>query len=87
MDIENIVAAFVTLMSLFLMVVSLQSYRRSKRKRILLISVAFMLFFIKGLILSIALFYFIGLGTQVTYLGIFDIMILVMLFAAVTYQK
>ena len=87
MNIENIVAAFVAGLSLFLFVVSIRSYQRSGKKKVLIIGMAFMLFFIKGLVLTIALFLFIPLGTQVVYLGIFDMIILIVLFAALSIKK
>ena len=87
MDIENIVAAFVAGLSLFLFVVSVRSYQRSGKKKVLMIGMAFLLFFIKGLVLTVALFQFIPLGTQVVYLGIFDMIILIVLFAALSIKK
>lgn len=84
MDIENVLAAFVAGLSLFLFVVSLRSYQRSGKRKILLIGVAFILFFIKGLVMTIALFYFVPLGTQYIYLGLFDVMILIALFVALS---
>lgn len=87
MDIENVIAAVVTIMSLLLLIVSLQSYRRSKKKKILMISLALLMFFIKGLVLSIALFYYVGLQSQVTYLGLFDVLILIMLFVALSVKS
>lgn len=84
MELENIIAAIVTVMSLLLLIVSLQSYRRAKKKKILMISLALLLFFVKGLILSIALFLYVGFESQMLYLGLFDVLILFMLFVAIT---
>ena len=87
MNIENVIAAFVTVLAIVLFVVSVQSYRRSKKKKILVISLAFLLFFVKGVVMSIALFHYIGLEAQISYLSMFDVIILFMLFVAVSVKK
>jgi len=73
--------ACITALSLGMFVLCLVSYRRSQNKKILLITAAFFVFFIKGAVLSYGLF--ISLfeqGIACIYLGIFDIVILVLLF-------
>jgi len=87
LNFENIVAAFIAGLSLFLFVVSIRSYQRSGKKKVLIIGMAFLLFFIKGLVLTVTLFLFIPLGTQVVYLGMFDMIILIVLFAALSIKK
>jgi len=87
MNFENIIAAFVTAFSLVLFLISLNSYRRARKMRILIICVAFLLFFIKGLVMTVALFYFVTLQSQIAYLSIIDVVILIMLFVAVSVQK
>ena len=84
---ENLIAAIVTALSLILFVIAMNSYRRAKKVRILVIGAAFLLFFIKGLIMTVVLFYFVTLKDQITYLSIIDVIILLMLFGAMGVQK
>jgi hypothetical protein len=87
MNFENLIAAFVTAFSLILFIIALNSYRRAKKVRILVISLSFLMFFVKGLIMTIALFFYVALQGQLAYLGIIDVVILMMLFVALSIQK
>lgn len=53
---ENVLFAMFTVLSLILLVVSLMAYRRSGRRKMLLLSAVFGAFLIKGILISIALF-------------------------------
>jgi hypothetical protein len=84
---ENLIAAIVTALSLILFLIAMNSYRRARKVRILVIGTAFLLFFIKGLIMTVVLFYFVTMRDQITYLSIIDVVILLMLFGAMGLQK
>ena len=81
--INIIISAFITIFSIGLLAVSLASYKKYKNLKLLFVSLVFVVFFIKGLILSIGLFYsdFENILTT-TYSGIFDLCVLVLLFVA-----
>lgn len=87
MEIESIIiSACVTILSLGLLAVSLASYKKYKNVKLLFISIVFFVLLFKGMLLSISLFYpdFTGADTflQGTYNGIFDLIVLVLLFIA-----
>jgi hypothetical protein len=84
MELESIVIdACVTIFALGLLVVSLLSYRKYKNAKLIFVSLIFLVFFIKGIMLSLSLF-----SEQLTfilsnpYVGLFDLVILVLLFIA-----
>ena len=83
-DITTIVIdACITIFSLGLLIVSLFSYRKYKNTKLLFVSLIFLVFFVKGILLSVGLFY-----KQISdiilnpYTELFDLVILVMLFMA-----
>ena len=83
MEIEHVViSACITIFSLGLLIISLWSYRRYRNAKLLVVSSVFILFLIKGLLLSIGLFVkdapqLFDVGTIG---GIVDVVILVLLF-------
>ena len=86
MEIESIViSASVTIFSLGLLLISLISYKKHKNPKLLFISFVFVVLLVKGIVLSIGLFYpessinFILLDK---YSGLFDLIILILLFIA-----
>ena len=84
MEIQAIVIyAFITIFSLGLLLVSLASYRRYKNIKLLFVTIVFLVFFVKGVLLSIGLFYeeIEGFVTDI-YGGLFDLTILILLFIA-----
>ena len=84
MQIEQIViSAFITILSLGLLLVSFVSYRKYKNLKLLFVSLVFIIFFIKGILLSLSLFYgeFTSILTD-PYIGLFDVIILLLLFIA-----
>ena len=54
-DLTNILRACITIFALFLFIVSGFAYYRTKNKRVLIVCLAFAVFFIKGIILSLGL--------------------------------
>jgi len=85
--IEQIVlSACVTIFSLGLLVVSVASYQKYRNTKLLLVGVVFFVFFIKGVLLSLRLFFsdlsFIDTLFTGSYSGLFDLCILVLLFVA-----
>jgi len=84
MVIEDIaINSCITIFSLGMLVVSLLSYRKYKNNKLIFVSSAFLLFLMKGILLSLSLFYeeIIEI-TSSTYMGLFDLMILILLFIA-----
>lgn len=76
------VVAFITVFSLALFFVSFTSWRRSGQTRILLVSTGFGLFAVKGLLLSLSLFYPTDLSLTLLATGTADAIILCLLFVA-----
>jgi len=84
MEIVSIVIdACITIFALGLLIVSLYSYKKYKNSKLLFVSIVFLIFFIKGLVLSLGLFFeqFEGLISN-SYIGLFDLIILISLFLA-----
>jgi len=84
MEIEQIIiSAFITIFSIGLFLISIASYRKYNNKKLLMVSGVFFLFLVKGILLSYALFFNDPLGvTSVTTTGLFDVLILILLFIA-----
>ncbi len=79
----SLIYGFITIFSLGMFIISLFSYKRSKNFKILFVSLAFFLFFIKGILLSLGLFITeINDIISIQTLGIFDLLIIVVLFIA-----
>lgn len=79
-----IIVGFATIFSLGLLIISLNSYRKSKNKKILFVNLVLLLFFIKNLLLSFNLFTTqIQNNITLLVLELFDLLILVFLFIAV----
>ena len=83
-DLTNILRAWIIIFALILFIVSIFAYHRTRHKRVLFVSFAFALFFIKGVVLSIGLtnpgieeFYNSGFGE------LLDLLILILLAATV----
>ena len=80
---EIIISAFVTIFSAGLLIVSLASYKKYKNLKLLFVSVVFLIFFIKGVLLSFSL-YSIEFPFISSFLsnGLFDLLVLILLFMA-----
>jgi hypothetical protein len=78
------IVGITTVFSLGLFIISLTSYRKSRNKKILFVSLVLLLFFIKNLLLSSFLFAAqIQNNINIFVLELFDLLILVFLFIAV----
>jgi hypothetical protein len=78
------IVGITTVFSLGLFIISLTSYRKSRNKKILFVSLVLLLFFIKNLLLSSFLFTAqIQNNINVFVLELFDLLILVFLFIAI----
>jgi hypothetical protein len=53
--IENLVFAFIVVLSLALAIIALMAFRRARKAKILFVAIAFVLFFIKGILFSVQL--------------------------------
>ena len=84
MEIQNIFFyAFVTIFSLGLTILSILSYKKYHNQKLIFISIAFIIFLIKGIILSLSLFENEVLELIInSYSGLFDVLILLFLFIA-----
>ena len=78
-----IISAFITIFSLGLFIISLTSYRKYKNQKLLFVCLVFLVFLLKGTLLSIQLFSSeFPLLNDPTFSGLFDLMILILLFIA-----
>jgi hypothetical protein len=84
MEMESIVIhASITIFSVGLLVISLLSYQKYKNLKLLFISGVFLLFFIRGILLSLSLFVEeISAFTTSSYIWLFDLVMLILLFIA-----
>jgi len=83
-----IIIGITTTFSIGLFIISLNSYRKSRKKKILFVSFLLMLFFIKSLLFSLFLFTEqIQNDIIVFVLEIFDLLILVFLYTAVLIKQ
>lgn len=82
---ENaIVFGFLTIFSFGLLIISILSYKRSKNKKIIFINLVFILFLLKGILLSLSVFLLdLQDYISITILAILDLLILLLLFFAV----
>jgi hypothetical protein len=74
--------AIITVLSILLLAISLIAYRRERTWRLLIISIVFGIFLIKGLILTLAIFTndFDDYASGVDFLLVIDVVILLFLF-------
>ena len=82
MEIEGILlSASITIFSLGLFIISLVSYVKYKNKKLLFVSIAFFIFLVKGIMMSANVF-FEEFTMTMFFLGVFDLLILILLFVA-----
>jgi hypothetical protein len=81
--IENLVFAFIVILSFALAIIALMAFRRARKMKILFIAVAFVLFFIKGILFTVQLSTE-ALGEEGLFIGsgLLDIGILLIIFLA-----
>lgn len=79
-----IIYGFLTIFSFGLWIISILSYWKSKNKKILFVSIVFLLFLLKGVLLSLSIF-LIDLQEflSITFFAVADLLILFLLFVAV----
>ena len=79
-----VIYGFLTIFSFGLWIISILSYRKSKNKKILFVSIVFLLFLLKGVLLSLSIF-LIDLQEflSITFFAVTDLLILIFLFVAV----
>jgi hypothetical protein len=79
-----IFVGFITVFSLGLLIISFNSYRKSKNKKILFVSLVLLFFFLKTLFLSFMLFTMQIESNSILFaLELFDLLILMFLYIAV----
>lgn len=85
---HEIVIALVTVLALAITIISARSYRRSGNKKVLLVTITFALFFVKGLVLSYGVLTGdMDFGTLLLYSSVLDLFILASLFASIIIRK
>ena len=82
--IEIVISAGITIFSLWLLLISLTSYRKFKNPKILFVSLVILVLLVKGILLSLSLFSqeFLWMRSYLfsVYSGLFDLLILIFLF-------
>jgi len=79
-NIDLFVSASITMLSLGLLILSLLGYHRNKNVKMLFVSLVFLVFLIKGIIVSISFFLEITLFDSILNILFFDLAILVLLY-------
>ena len=83
-DFVNILRAWIMIFAFILFIVSMFAYYRTRNKRVLLVSIAFAIFFVKGVVLSLGLIYQDIEAWHSSGLGdLLDLLILVLLAATI----
>jgi hypothetical protein len=86
--IHEIVIALVTIFALAITVISAFSYRRSGNRKLLIVTMGFGLFFVKGVILSIGILQEkVDWEMLILYSSILDLFVIVLFFAAIILRK
>ncbi len=82
MEIESIfINSCITILSLSILILSFASYKKYKNVKLLFVTTAFLIFLIKGIILSISLFNTdLSVISNSPFFGLFDVVILSLLF-------
>ena len=82
-NISVIISGIITIFSAGLFTVSIASYKKHKNVKLLFICLVFLVLLIKGIFLSLNLFYTeFTIFTSNSYIGIYDVAILILLFIA-----
>ncbi len=86
MDIEILgifIYGIITIFSIGLFLISIISSYKYKNSKLVFVSLVFLAFFIKSLLISFSIFYRIfEISTFTYYLGLFDLVVLILLFIA-----
>ncbi|MEE9223974.1 MAG: hypothetical protein V3U51_04420 [Thermoplasmata archaeon] len=85
---HEIIIALVTVLALAITIISARSYRRSGNKKVLLVTITFAFFFVKGLVLSYGVLTGeMDFSTLLLYSSLLDLFILMSLFASIIIRK
>ena len=85
---HEVLIALITVLALALTAASALSYRRSGNRKVLMVTLAFALFFAKGLVLTIGIFMWkADFAALLLYSAAFDFAILVLLFGSLVLRK
>jgi len=89
MNLENIfIYSIITILSLILLAVTFLSYRRYKNVKLLFICFVFFFLFVRGILLSLSLFNEQIAGfISSAYVWLFDVIVLMLLYAAYSYKR
>lgn len=81
--IENVIYAFMVVFSLALAAIAVKAFRQSKNLKVMIVAIAFILFFAKGILFSVQLFTSVLNQTNLwIFSGLLDIGILSTIFLA-----
>lgn len=81
---HEIVIALVTIFALTITIISSLSFRKSHNRKVLIVTICFALFFVKGVFMSFGILIGdVDWGTLFLLSSIFDLIILVLLFMAI----
>lgn len=81
MAVENVIVAAVMVLAFTLTFIAVLAWRRTRDAHVVFLGVAFAVFFVKGLVLTAALFFTeISLPTLIILWGAFDLVILVLFY-------
>jgi len=79
-----IIYGFLTIFSFGMWVISIFSYQKSRNKKILFVNIVFLLFLLKGVLLSLSIFLTdLQEFLSISLFAVFDLLILFLLFVAV----
>ncbi len=82
------VVALVTVLALAITIISARSYRKSCNRKVLLVTVTFAFFFIKGLVLSYGVLVGnVGYEDMLLYSSVLDLIILILLFSSIIIRR
>jgi hypothetical protein len=85
---HEIIIALVTVLALAITIISARSYKRSGNRKVLLVTVTFALFFVKGLVLSYGVLTGdMDFSTLLLYSSVLDLFILASLFASIIIRR
>jgi hypothetical protein len=85
---HEIIIALVTVLALTITIISARSYKRSGNRKVLLVTITFALFFVKGLVLSYGVLTGdMDFSTLLLYSSLLDLFILMALFASIIIRK
>lgn len=80
-EIENVIVAAVAVLSITLMFIAIRAWRRTRDVHVIFLGLAFGIFFIKALILTVALFVTtVAPSTLIVVSGAFDLLILTLFY-------